>query len=215
MASLMIENSLKMKNFKPKLTAVNTASKRASVAKTLVGAAVIAVGVFGAGLQAYGAPQTPGQKVKPQITIVLPSTLKPVSVGNSAAQEDGRIFLPFSIPIQNGFFTGLKLPAPSASINNINYSDIIAYFLSSLQGSVFTPLLYKSTITTIPIPSDPAGNLIVPVQPQGPIKPEPEDLTLETRDAASVPGPLPLLGLASAFGCSRRLRQRISTRGQN
>ena len=52
MASLMIENSLKVKNFKSKLTAVNTAPKQASVAKTLVGAVVIAVGVFGAGLQA-------------------------------------------------------------------------------------------------------------------------------------------------------------------
>ena len=204
MTHLMIGNSLKVKNFKSKLTAVNTALKQSSIAETLVGAAVIAVGVFGAGLQAYGAPTAPDPQVNPPITIVLPSTLTPVGVVNAAGQ-DGWNSLPVNIPIQNGFLTGLKLPAPSASINNLNYSDIIAYFLSSLQGSVFTPFLNNSTITTIPI---------VPVQPLGPTAPIGPNVTSGARDAAAVPGPLPLLGLASAFGCSRRLRQRIINRSQ-
>jgi len=34
-------------------------------------------------------------------------------------------------------------------------------------------------------------------------------VTLQARPTDSVPGPLPILGAAAAFGCSRRLRRRI------
>ena len=213
MAGLMIQNPIKMKHFKSKHPSVTSALKQPQAAKTLMGAAIVAVGVFGSGLHAYGAPNTPNSKVKPQISIVLPSTPKPISVGTAAGQEDSRITLPVNIPIQNGYLTGLKAPAPSTSINS--YNEIIAYLLSSLQGSIFYPLLGNSAPLPITIPNDQAGNLITPTQPQAPISPPGQAETLEARDAAAVPGPLPLLGLASAFGCSRRLRQRINLRRQN
>jgi len=215
MAGLMIQNPLKMNQFKSKHMAAFSAPKQSSAAKSLVGAAVIAVGVFGAGIQAYGAPNSPNPKMKPQITIVLPTTIKPVVVDDSAGKEDSRITFPVSNPIKNGLLNNLKPPTQPTSAINIDYNNIITYLLSSLQNSVFDSLLNKSAIITITLPNDRAGNLITPEQPQGPITPAPQDTSLEARDATAVPGPLPLLGLASAFGCSRRLRQRINLRRQN
>jgi hypothetical protein len=215
MAGLMIEYLLKMKKFKSNYFASFSAPKQSSPAKSLVGAAVIAAGVFGAGMQAYGAPNTPNLKGKSQITILLPTTLKPVGVSESAGQEESRIAFPVSNPIKNDLLNGLKPPTQPTSVINIDYANIITFLLSSLQNSVFDPLLNKSAIITIALPNDRGENLITPEQPQGPITPSPQDSTLEARDAAAVPGPLPLLGLASAFGCSRRLRQRISNRSQN
>jgi hypothetical protein len=40
-----------------------------------------------------------------------------------------------------------------------------------------------------------------------------DDVNLDALEAASVPGPLPVIGLVSAFGFTRRLRRRISQRG--
>ena len=215
MAGLMIENLLKMKKFKSKHMALFFAPKQSSAAKSLVGTAVIAVGVFGAGIQAYGAPNPPNAKIKPQITIALPTTIKPVVVGDSAGQENSRIAFPIGNTIKNGPLNSLTPLTQPASVINIDYANIITFLLSSLQNSVFEPLLNKSAIITITLPNDRGENLITPEQPQGPITPAPQDSTLEARDAAAVPGPLPLLGLASAFGCSRRLRQRINLRSQN
>jgi hypothetical protein len=42
-----------------------------------------------------------------------------------------------------------------------------------------------------------------------------DDVNIDALEAASVPGPLPVIGLASAFGFTRRLRRRISQRGLN
>jgi len=82
-------------------------------------------------------------------------------------------------------------------------------------GTLATPLMHGGHLWNT------AFNLRQTLIDQGFADPAPsnalsgDDVNVDALEAASVPGPLPLIGLASAFGFTRRLRRRICQRGLN
>jgi hypothetical protein len=85
-------------------------------------------------------------------------------------------------------------------------------------GPVSSGQPFLGTLSGLPPGSDGSGSELGGVgsgevgaaSPSGVITtPVVSPVTLQARPTDSVPGPLPILGAAAAFGCSRRLRRRI------
>jgi hypothetical protein len=129
----------------------------------------------------------------------------------------------FNAANQGQFDTQANLNFSIAPINGFNLST--AQASSTVQGLVSPPFAFNYTSSNLPSFST-SGNLTSVYNFSSPLTSSNilidwnsaytasgTTLTISLQKAPSVPGPLPILGAASAFGFARKLRQRTRPAG--
>jgi len=130
-----------------------------------------------------------GQNKNTDFTIVAPFTgTVAFTWAYQTADEEGPAFDPFGY-LLNGNFTQLTNNTGANSQGGSTSFSVTAGQIFGFRQNSVDSLLGPATTTISSF--------------NGPI----------ASGSASVPGPLPLLGLGAAFGCSSRLRKRIGPRG--
>lgn len=131
----------------------------------------------------------------------------------------------FSVRIHTFFKAGVAVTLPMLITGCGGSSDALSGVseVPLVIGPVSSGQPFLGTLSGLPPGSDGSGSKLGGVgsgevgaaSPSGVITsvvittPVVSPVTLQARPTDSVPGPLPILGAAAAFGCSRRLRRRI------
>jgi hypothetical protein len=106
--------------------------------------------------------------------------------------ETGNLAISFAVAVGNSF-GAMNLTDYPNSLGGYGVGPFFAYSVDSIHASAYP----ESSLTAFVL-----GNFQVHTYAQA-------TLIGPTGGTASVPGPLPILGLAAAFGFSRKLRKRI------
>lgn len=141
--------------------------------------------------------------------VVFPVVLRvPVSTGAGMEHQGGRGGLPpvGSPALRGGVAPGLIYDSPVTGRGRIAGPALLVAWRGAPNGwSPPATALSRWDGTPPPLPGLPPG-MHRPVQPDRPSKP-----VLPPDDVPSVPGPLPVLGAAAAWGWARKLRRRVGT----
>ena len=220
MSHMLFKIRQQRKKFKSKRMIAKTITQSARLSTSLFAVAAVAAAVCIETQQAHAQPFGSANAPTPLITYqtnsgfsaALGGALKPVIITTLPQQQNG-----------GNDQLLIKIPAPmglTSPLTNLNSISVFNYILSTLEEA----FLSQAKVNKIPLPisiqndqwgnwsGGETGNTNQPPSPDTSMSLAPAGPSLNdpAGSSAAAPGPLPVLGLATAFGCSRRLRGRIN-----